>query len=592
MLLVALVAAIAFILEIERGSAWQVGEVADFYLKIGWVGLMGISLQFALHIAQQQYRIKWPLPLVGLLVLVGYYFWIPAGDIDQPYTLVLLGVSSVTFHLLAAVAPFWKPGEAEGFWDYNKNVFINTVQTALFTLVIWGGLALALVAVEHLFGVHVPSDCWGYLATTVLIMGSALVFALFAKSGFETLKSAQPYPLVLKFFVQYVLIPLLIIYLLILYSYGLMILIEWDLPQGWVSYLVLAYSFLGVLSLLLLHPLREVADKFWVRFFSQAFYMTLVPLLVLLFVAIGVRINDYGVTENRYYVLLASCWLLGMAVYQLLSRQHRIWVIPVSLLVVAYPTLWLPGLNVWSVSVGSQEHRLHRLLVDNQLLTDEGAIDFERAVKRTALTGIADKMHYLDVRGEDDRIRQFIGQGQTAQLDSLLQEDYRTPYAFEGLFTNVIEDTTRSVYTYLRASRHGNGPVYAVSGWDYLIPEQSMDYERKFAVGIDSLMFHPTRRELSLYVLEKDTTFRYDYSAYLDSVYSRYRDRIFTQPEIDVDDGLSLHVELGIYEVELRFEQLMFRTKGGQQPAPLARDSVETTVMGGVLIRRLSNRSS
>ena len=586
MLLVAFVAAVAFVLEIERGSAWQVGGVADFYLKVGWVGLLGISLQFALHIAQQRYRIKWPLPLVGLLVLVGYYFWLPAGNIDQPYTVALLGVSAVSFHLLVAVVPFWKPGNAEGFWDYNKNVFINMVQTGIFTVVIWGGLALALVAVEHLFGVHVPSDCWGYLATTVLILGSALVFALFAKGGFETLETVQPYPLVLKFFVQYVLIPLLIVYLLILYSYGLMILLDWNLPQGWVSYLVLAYSFLGVFSLLLLHPLREVADKIWVRFFSRAFYITLLPLLVLLFVAIGVRINDYGVTENRYYVLLAACWLLGMAVYQLLTRRNRIWVIPVSLLLVAYPTLWLPGLNVWSVSVGSQEYRLHRLLAENQLLANNGKIDFRRAVKRTALAGIADKMHYLDVRNEDNRIRRLIAQEQVVQLDSLLQEDYRSSNSFEGLFINVIEDTTRSVYTNLQSKQRGNSPVYCVSGWDYFIPEQPMNYERKFTVGTDSLMFHPTRREISLYVPTEDTTFRYDYSAYLDSVYSRYRDRIFTQREIDVDDGLSLRVELGNYEVELRFDQLMFRAKGVGQFAPQVRDSVETTVTGSLLLRR------
>ena len=82
------------------------------------------------------------------------------------------------------------------------------------------------------------------------------------------------------------------------------------------------------------------------------------------------------------------------------------------------------------------------------------------------------------------------------------------------------------MYTTLRSNRRGNNPVYAVSGWDYLIPEQSMDYERKFTVGVDSLTFHPACREISLYVSAEDTTFRYDYSTYLDSVYSRYRDRI------------------------------------------------------------------
>ena len=597
MLFVALVAAIAFILNIERPPASTYADMADDYLKIGCIGLMGISLLFALHIAQQRYHIRWPLPLVGLFVLVGYYFWVPADRFEQPTTLLLLGVSAISFHLLVAVVPFWRSADSEGFWDYNKNVFINAVQTVLFTLVMWGGLALAVLAVEHLFNLTVPSDFWGYLATTVLIVGSSLIFALFAKGGFEALKTAEPYPLVLKFFVQYVLIPLLIIYLLILYSYGIRILVTWNLPQGWVSYLILAYSFLGMLSLLLLHPLRGVADKLWVRFFSKAFYITLVPLLVLLFVAISVRISDYGVTENRYYVLLMACWLLGMAVYQLVNRQNRIWVIPVSLLVVAYPTLWLPILNVWSVSANSQDQRLHRLLVENRLLTDEETIDFDRAVKRTALTGIADKMYYLRTRNQVQRLRQLVAQAQTAGIDSLLHEKYLVAAQFENLFTNVIEDTSRSVYTSLRPK--GDGAVYAVGGYDYLIPQLSMDYPREFTIGADSLtlrvgkemdavvddMAYRTAREITLEVPAKDTVFRYDYAPYLDSVYSHYRDRLFTDTDIEVGD-LAVAFPLGDYEAELRFNQIMFRSKSDAPHRPSVRDSVETTVTGGVLIRK------
>lgn len=600
MLLVALVATVAFILDIERNAGPHVDGIDDVYLKVGAIGLTGISLLFALHLAQQRYRIKWPLPLIGLLVLVGYYYWLPAGDVEQPTTLILLGVSAVSFHLAAAVVPFWKPADSDGFWDYNKNMFINTVQTAIFTVVLWGGLALAVLAVEHLFNLRVSNDFWGYLAMTVLIMGSSLVFALFAKGGFEALKTATPYPLVLKFFVQYVLIPLLIIYLLILYSYGIKIVVEWDLPQGWVSYLVLAYSFLGVLSLLLLYPLREVADKIWVRFFSRAFYITLVPLLVLLFVAIGIRIGDYGFTENRYYVLLLACWLLGITAYQLINRQNRIWIIPVSLLLVGYPTLWLPGLNVWSVSVNSQEHRLHRLLAEQQLLTAEGTIDFSRAVKRTALTGIADKMYYLSTRNQDSRVRRLVPPAQTEKADSILREDYLTRHHFENLFTHVIEDASRSTYTYLRPKRRGNSPVYTISSYDYLVPQVSLDYLGEFSLVADSLTLRVgvempagamdkkagrTASEISLHLPAQDTVFRYNYAAYLDSVYNHYRDQVFSKPEIEADD-LTVAFALGNYDAQIQFDQITFHARSGIQHPPAVRDSVETTATGTILIRK------
>ena len=98
---------------------------------------------------------------------------------------------------------------------------------------------------------------------------------------------------------QYVLLPLVGIYLVILYAYGLKILFQWNWPQGWVSQLVLWYSVVSILSILLLWPLREKADSGWIKSFTSWFFRLLIPLLVMLFLAIFERIGDYGLTVNR-----------------------------------------------------------------------------------------------------------------------------------------------------------------------------------------------------------------------------------------------------------------------------------------------------
>ena len=51
--------------------------------------------------------------------------------------------------------------------------------------------------------------------------------------------------------IQFILIPLVGLYLLILYVYGLQILFTWELPKGGLTYLILSFSIAGMLAVLL-----------------------------------------------------------------------------------------------------------------------------------------------------------------------------------------------------------------------------------------------------------------------------------------------------------------------------------------------------
>ena len=112
------------------------------------------------------------------------------------------------------------------------------------------------------------------------------------------------YPKGLKNFTQYVLLPLISLYLVILICYEAKILVTLSLPVGWVSYLVLVFAIFGILSFLLVHPIATQTANLWMRTFNRWFYFLLIPLLGLLFWAILYRINLYGFTHERYYVLL------------------------------------------------------------------------------------------------------------------------------------------------------------------------------------------------------------------------------------------------------------------------------------------------
>ena len=107
------------------------------------------------------------------------------------------------------------------------------------------------------------------------------------------------------------------------------------MPKGWVSYLVIGFSVLGVLALLLVHPIRNREGNKWIHIFSKWFYGALYPLVILLFVAIGTRIGEYGITENRYFIIVLALWLAGISTYFLFTKVANIKYIPLSLCLIA-----------------------------------------------------------------------------------------------------------------------------------------------------------------------------------------------------------------------------------------------------------------
>src|SRR5690606_2441093 len=98
----------------------------------------------------------------------------------------------------------------------------------------------------------------------------------------------ENFPKGLRLFTQYVLLPLVALYVLILLGYEVKIIVQRTLPKGWVSYLVLCSGIFGILAFLLVYPLKE--STVWVRRFNRYFYWLLIPLILLMMVAIYTRI--------------------------------------------------------------------------------------------------------------------------------------------------------------------------------------------------------------------------------------------------------------------------------------------------------------
>jgi len=151
------------------------------------------------------------------------------------------------------------------------------------------------------------------------------------------------------------------------------IIVQWELPTGWVANLVLSFSIAGIFSLLLLYPIKDDKVNNWIRLYSKSYFLALIPLVILLFVSIGTRIAEYGVTINRFFVATLAVWLSGIVVYFIISKSKNIKVIPISLCLVALGISYGP-FSAFSVSERSQKGRLENLLYETGRLSDNNKV--------------------------------------------------------------------------------------------------------------------------------------------------------------------------------------------------------------------------
>ena len=464
-LTMALIGAIAAVTSLDLNGS----EHQFMAAKLAITACLGISLMFALKMISQRIGKEFLLQILGTAFLLVFFFILPdrEKDFTERYAFVLIP-TFIMSHLLVSFGAFLGEKREINFWQYNKNLFINIFLTAVFTGVLVGGVMLAILAVEKLFDLNFDENLYPKTFFFLTILGSCFIFLIFNDKGLPQLESDNTYPQILKFFTQFVLIPLLIIYAVILYFYSAKILINWELPRGWVSYLILAYSVVGILALLLVHPLKDDSTKSWVKIFSKIFYYTLVPLIVLLFVAIFTRILEYGYTEPRYFVLTLALWLTSVVLYFIFSRKSTIKFIPISLFVFGLFALLMPYFNTFSVAERSQKHELSKVLTENNLL-ENGKIDFSKKVTDTVADEVASKFDFLVKRKQNDFLLNFLPENQKAKFnESFAKMDFwKIRNQIRNSFSTVKKTTEK--YNFEGLNIVSSKKIMDVSGYDYAV---------------------------------------------------------------------------------------------------------------------------
>jgi hypothetical protein len=284
------------------------------------------------------------------------------------------------------------------------------------------------------------------------------------------------YPRQLRVLVQLILIPLVCVYLGIIYAYGVRILMLGRWPTGWVTWLLLGFCALALLCLFLAQPLADRGGNRWLALYCRHFHVALVPVLILLFFAIGKRVQEYGLTENRYFALALGVWLSGIVLHAALDAPRDLRLLPGSLCLAALMAAFGPW-GAFEVSRKSQEARLKGLLETNGMLVGGKLAKAPGRVPRLAVREIGGIAGFLEERERLSDLKPWIpaidDSGQTNSvawhkaldgrfgLLEALELPYMPPEATGPGRAEAVAFNCRGLAA----------PLRKVSGFDYLIAD-------------------------------------------------------------------------------------------------------------------------
>ncbi len=240
---------------------------------------------------------------LAISIALVFYHFSANNDTERTYVLATWLFIYTTSFLSVFVAPFFKQKDENGFWVFlMKNAKAAVIAGAI--------SAVLLIAIEgllfgffNLFDIK-PSSVRPFIYSAIIC--SCTIFPILFFSGISSIDEClQEAPALNKFQTsanKFLFLPVISLYIILLYAYIAKIIIQWEMPKGMVSYLVSASMLLMLLRVTLTLPERINPKPSFEKTLLKILPAACIPLVILMSVGIMRRISDYGISEDRYYI--------------------------------------------------------------------------------------------------------------------------------------------------------------------------------------------------------------------------------------------------------------------------------------------------
>ena len=155
---------------------------------------------------------------------------------------------------------------------------------------------------------------------------------------------------------NYIFTPAFIVYGIILYTYFIKITLEWNLPKGNVAVLVLSFSICAYI-LKLVAPL--FSKKYYLFIYKHLSFF-IFPILVFFWVGSIYRINEFGFTEARIYLVLSGIFITISCIFFLSQKLGRFIYLAIFFIALFSVFTYIPYISAKDLGVYAQINRFEK----------------------------------------------------------------------------------------------------------------------------------------------------------------------------------------------------------------------------------------
>ena len=349
---------------------------------------------------------------------------------------------------------------------YLQSVVGNQMITIGFSIVLFLGLS-AIVGTIDVLLVNLPNTIYfDNFVFSASVFGVAF-FVSRLKRKDESLKDYN-LPKIVEVLICYILIPLILIYTAILYLYFVKIIFTLKMPKGIVSHLVLWYTTFSLFIIIMATPITY-KNKF-AKFYKKYFPLISIPLILLALFSINERIFQYGVTENRYLVVILILWLLFNMIF--IIKADVKWVL-ISFIFAVLVAIFSP-FNLVNVSINSQNKRLERILKKNGIIQNKKFINKNNELSQRTKNEIMSIIDYFYNNASEIKRKKI----------KILEKTYEKPEDFMKVigvndswksYEN-IDIQEKNIVSDIALKTDDDIEITKIKGYDYLIYDFSVSY--------------------------------------------------------------------------------------------------------------------
>lgn len=349
---------------------------------------------------------------------------------------------------------------------YLQSVVGNQMITIGFSIVLFLGLS-AIVGTIDVLLINLPNTIYfDNFVFSASIFGVAF-FVSRLKEKDESLKDYN-LPKIVEVLICYILIPLILIYTAILYLYFVKIIFTLKMPKGIVSHLVLWYTTFSLFIIIMATPITY-KNKF-AKFYKKYFPLISIPLILLALFSINERIFQYGVTENRYLVVILILWLLFNMIF--IIKADVKWVL-ISFIFAVLVAIFSP-FNLINVSINSQNKRLERILKKNGIIQNKKFINKNNELSQRTKNEIMSIIDYFYNNASEIKRKKIKILGKTYEKPEDFMKVIGVNDSWKSYENTDIQE--KNIVSDIALKTDDDIEITKIKGYDYLIYDFSVSY--------------------------------------------------------------------------------------------------------------------